>query len=191
MVALFLKTEIKAPRYASQLLLLLERDAVDRTIVDAPDITNAPDNAYRLQLLTDFRGYSYRQGYFQGFPDGVTWQRVVISPEELLQARYINYDYWVELSGGSRRATDAAHMIRAGSTVFDVPNDGFLALADGLRHGAVFPELILVWAGTGTTLVVLEGHARLTAYALVPETIPSRFSMMLGTSAEMSSWNLY
>ncbi len=191
MVALFLKTEIEAPRYATELLQLLERDGMDRTIVDTPDITNAADNAYRLQLLTDFRGYSKRQGYFQGFPDGVTWQRVVLSPDELLQARYINYDYWVELSGGSRRASDAAHRIRAGRTVFDVSNDGFLALADGLRHGAVFPDLILVWAGKGTTLVVLEGHARLTAYALVPETIPSQVPVLLGTSVEMSGWDLY
>ena len=191
MVALFLRTEIRAPRYAAHLLRLLEEDGAGRAIVDDPDTSNPGDNAYRFALFTRFRGYGDRQGYFQDFPRDVSWQRVVLSPDELLRARYIDYDYWVELSGRSRQAPDAARNIRAGRTVFGVTNDSFLALADALRDDAVFPELILVWASEGSHLVVLEGHARLTAYALFRDKIPPRLPIFLGTSADMASWGLY
>jgi hypothetical protein len=126
-VALFLRTEIQSPRYAAQLLRLLDEDGANRAIVDGPDTSNSAGNAYRLALFTKFRGYGDRQGYFQDFPRDVSWQRVVLSPGELLQARYIDYDYWVELSGGSRLAPDAARNIRAGRTVFGVANDSLPA----------------------------------------------------------------
>lgn len=185
MIAHFLQTEIRSPRYADKLLHLLARDGVSRTIVDHPNIANDTENAYRFQLLTNFRGYGHRQDTFQNFPHHVQWQRAVLSPDELLQVKYTNWDYWLELSGGSRRPTDAATAIRAGRTIYDVANDGFLAMAEALRQGARFPDLILVWAGEGTHLVVLEGHARLTAYALAPDSIPLQVPVILGTSPDM------
>jgi hypothetical protein len=43
---------------------------------------------------------------------------MVITPAELATVRYVDYDYWVELSGGSRLAVDAAPRIRAGVAPF-------------------------------------------------------------------------
>ena len=48
---------------------------------------------------------------------------MAITPAELSGVRYIEYDYWNELSGGTRLAVDAATRIRAGVTPFGVPND--------------------------------------------------------------------
>ena len=110
---------------------------------------------------------------------------------KLWQVKYIDYDYWVELSKGSRLATDAVRTISAGEVIFEVPNDGFLALANALRRGAIFPELIIVCAGEDSDLVVLEGHMRLTAYALVPEVVPAELPVVLGTSPDMVHWDLY
>lgn len=39
---------------------------------------------------------------------------MTIALVELRRVRYIDHDYWVELSGGSRLAIDAAPLIRAG-----------------------------------------------------------------------------
>ena len=36
-----------------------------------------------------------------------------MTPAEFSKVRYIDYDYWVELSGGSRLATDAAARLLA------------------------------------------------------------------------------
>ena len=45
-------------------------------------------------------------------------------------------------------------------------SDWALGMAQAVADGARFPPLILVTAGPSGNLVVLEGHARLTAYML-------------------------
>ena len=191
MIAAFLRSEIDSERFGAELRQWVEDLGLTRAIVDRPDTTDAAQNEQRLQLLGSYRGYRQNRELFEDFPEQVTWQRVVLSREEVLQMKYIDYDYWVELSGGSRFATDAARSIHAGHVVFGVPSAGFLAIAEALRRGAVFPELILVRAGDATDLVVLEGHVRLTAYALAPEAIPSEQTAILGTSKMMTHWGLY
>jgi hypothetical protein len=46
---------------------------------------------------------------------------MVITPTELSRVRYIDYDYWVELSRGTRLASDAAspHPRRRGTVRHD------------------------------------------------------------------------
>jgi hypothetical protein len=39
--------------------------------------------------------------------------------------------------------------------------------------------------------VLLEGHVRLTAYALYPEYLPDELEVYLGISPEMSRWALF
>jgi hypothetical protein len=81
------------------------------------------------------------------------------------RVRYTEYSYWNELSGGSRLPVDAAVRIRAGIRVFDVPNDRFRAAALAVARGVRFDPLILGGV-TPAGLVCLEGHLRLTGYAL-------------------------
>ncbi len=76
---------------------------------------------------TRHRGYGTRTELFDGFPYDVRWQWMAIAAAELARVRYIDYDYWVELSGGSRLAVDAAPRIRAGVAPFGVPSDGHWA----------------------------------------------------------------
>jgi hypothetical protein len=49
---------------------------------------------------------------------------------------------------------------------------------------------VLAEAGAEESLL-LEGHVRLTAYALHPEHLPSELDVYLGTSPEMSGWALF
>ena len=72
----------------------------------------------------------------------------------------------------------------------ETPGD-FFALARALRSGITLPELIVVSAGKNSGIVVLEGHVRLTAYALVPEAVPAELPVILGTSYDMAQWGLY
>ena len=69
MVAVFLRTEIRSERFSREILTLLERDGVDRKVVDEPDTTNKRENDYRIQLLGDFRGYKQNREIFASFPD--------------------------------------------------------------------------------------------------------------------------
>jgi hypothetical protein len=52
----------------------------------------------------------------------------------------------------------------------------------------VSPELIAVTTPARTPLVLVEGHTRLTAYALFPEYLPEELEILLGISAQMKQW---
>jgi hypothetical protein len=56
----------------------------------------------------------------------------------------------------------------------------FWYLAEALKAGASFPELILVGAEAEGPLDLLEGHVRLTAYFLAPECIPPLVPVIVG-----------
>jgi hypothetical protein len=180
MVAMFLRAELASPRFEQAILAMLERDGRDRTIIDHPDLTEPADNRYRAQVLAEHRGYGRDEDVFESVPPDVRWYRARATKVDLAQVRYIDYDYWTELSGGSRLAVDAAERIRQGIEAFRIGNGAFWYLADALKAGASFPELILVGSDERGPLVLLEGHTRLTAYFLVPECIPALLPVIVG-----------
>jgi hypothetical protein len=186
MVALFLRTELASARFRDNLHALLDRAGLPERLVTVPSLDDLAENQAREQLLTGHRGYGTRTGLFAELPRDVCWEWMAITPAELARVRYIDYGYWVELSGGTRLATDAASRIRAGVAPFGVSNDGVLGLAQAVADGARFPPLILVTTGLPGDLVVLEGHSRLTAYMLCPDRLPPELEVLLGTSPDMA-----
>jgi len=192
MVALFLSTELPSDRWKDDLRALLEGAGLPERVLTAPDLGDDAENQARLRLLTEHRGYGTRTEIFDGFPDEVCWQWMAITPAELAGARYIQYDYWDELSGGTRLAVDAAARIRAGVAPFGVPNDGKLAMAQAVADGARFPPLILVTNRLGGgDLVVLEGHVRLTAFMLARDKLPPELEVLVGSSPVMTRWDCW
>ena len=185
MVALFLRTELPAARFRDTLRALLQSYELPESIITDPDLGDDAENQTRLRLLTEHREYGTRTGLFEGFPDDVSWQWRAVTPAELATGRYIDYDYWVELSGGTRLAVDAAPRIRAGVAPFGVSSDWALGMAREVARGARFPPLILVTRGPGGDLVVLEGHARLTAYMLARDRLPPELEVLVGSSPAM------
>ena len=168
----------------------LERNALPERVVTAPNLDDDAENQARWRLLTQHRGYGTRIELFDGFPDDVRWQWMAITPAELARVRYIDYDYWVELSGGTRLAADAAPRIRAAVAPFGVPSDWALGMAQEVAAGARFPPLILVTTGAGGDLVVLEGHARLTAFMLARDSLPPELEVLVGSSPAMTRHTL-
>lgn len=191
MVALFVRTELASERWHDDLQALLDQAGISGEVVTNPDLDDEAGNQARRRLLTGKRGYSDRTDYFEGFPDDVSWQWMAISADELAKVRYIEYDYWNELSGGSRLPVDAAARIRAGVTPFMIPNHRVLDLAQAVVEGAKFPPLILVTTGSGADLVVLEGHLRLTAYMLSREWLPPELEVLVGSSQGMTRWDCW
>lgn len=117
-------------------------------------------------------------------PADVHWTRAELNPAELAHVRYIEYSYWNELSGGTRLPIDAARRIREGVRAFDVSNQGFLAAARAVARGERFPPLIL--AGRDyADMVCLEGHLRLTGYALAG--FPTDVGCLIGTASTMGA----
>ncbi len=175
MIAVYLKTEIHSQRFGKVILDLLAQHGIDRALIDQPDITSSSENASRRMLLGAYRAYVLKE-----LPPDIRWYRAALDREEVAHIRYIDYDYWNELSGGTRMPSEAAKTIRAEREIFTVNNEGFLQAAQALREGAVFPDLILVGESPASVLTVYEGHLRLTAYLLAPEFIPETLEVIAG-----------
>jgi hypothetical protein len=191
MIAVYLQTEFHSVRFRQEIEAYVQQERIDPHILHVPDWQNAQENALRRTILGAYRGYGRNEGYFIGFPADVRWERVTLTREELEQVRYIEYDYWTELSGGTRMAVDGAKHALAGKVVFRVRSDGLVYMANELRRGAQFPTLILVAKDADAYLVVMEGHVRLTAYLIAPEYLPTELEVMVGFSEQITQWGCY
>lgn len=183
-VATFLRAEVGSERYGARIHELLARDGRPVAVVAEPDLSDAAANEYRLALLDEHRGWVRRIGLFDGFPADVAWWRAALSREEVLAIRYINWDWWLELSGGTRLATDAAEHIRSDGDSANVEWHRPIAEQAGSA-----PELIAVTNPARSQLVLVEGHVRLTAYAVFPDYLPEELEIYAGISEEIDQWS--
>jgi hypothetical protein len=204
MIALFLSSEYPASRTHHYIQQILQQAGWSPRIIEQPNLYDEQENAQRRHVLAAYRGYGQSADYFKqlppdveyldyfaGFPSNVHWEWVMLSRQELEQVKYIEYDYWIELSGGSRLPCDAANTILAGREMFDVSNRGVLQMADAYRAGARFPTLIVVGKNREGPLVLLEGHMRLTAMFLAGECLPTELEVLIGFSEQMGNWDCY
>jgi hypothetical protein len=129
-------------------------------------------------ILAAYRSWP-DQGLFGGFPGDVSWSRARLTRDELLDILYINWDWWLTVTNGSRRPLDAASI--------QGRDAGDEAIARAARTN---PPLIAVRA-PASYLVLLEGHVRLTAYAAFREHVPDELEIYLGESPRMDRWSLY
>jgi len=169
-ISAFVRGERDSARWGEDVRALLEKHSGDERAV-----------------LAEHRGWGQDIGLFDGFPDEVDWYRAVLERDEVLDILYIDWDWWLRITDGSRRPRDAAERIRAGLVegITAEEREPYAAAA------ATNPELIIVRAGPDEPLVVLEGHARLTAYALYPEHLPGELGVYLGETPEMVRWSEY
>lgn len=183
MVAVFLRTEITAFRYDEQILEGLARRGLSRALIDTPNVRNPEENALRADLLGKVRGYGRNADVFTGVTADVTWCRAVLNPADLMRVTYIDYEYWTDISGGTRLAIDGARRILEGA----FPTSEAAAywnLADALVQGTVAPEIIVLHNPVRNDLVLLEGHKRLTALLLRPHLLPE-LRVILGVSGHL------
>jgi hypothetical protein len=185
MVAVFLRGEVGSPRYGHVILQILRRESLDGSLVEEPDLSNLAANGARRRILAEYRGFGRDADVFSGFPNDVQWYRGLVTPEELTKVRYIDYDYWNELSGGSRLVVDAVERIKQGIEIFGVSNDGICYVAGLIAAGESPPEPILVGKDEQSPLTILEGHMRITAYLMSSESLPDELPVVVGFSPTM------
>ena len=189
MLLAFLQGEMKSERFSDDLHAALEATHANPSLITNADLRNREENALRREVMGAFRGYGRNEELFRNFPEHVTWEFAELEAEDLPHIRYIVYSYWDELSRGTSRPLDAVQTIRSGTRIFDVPNDRFLEGERFLRSGGKFPPMIFLTSGSGQ-YVIVEGHLRMTAYALAPEFFPGA-TCYVGTCtpAELRKWN--
>jgi hypothetical protein len=186
-VAVFLRGELDSSRYGEKLRVLLARDGGAVEMLREPNLADASENSYRRQLLDEHRGYERREGLFGGFPRRIAWHRAALRADEVLDILYVDWDWWLKLSGGSRRPRDAARRVRAGVVSGVSADEGDERIAAAVQTGRQ-PALIAVTTSSHAPLVLVEGHVRLTAYALFPAYLPPELEILLGVSDEITGW---
>jgi hypothetical protein len=169
MVYEFLKMEIVSERYAERIEAILSEMQVSREVVTDGNITDDCENRVRAEILGKFRGYKKDAEIFQNFPSAADWFWAVFGKEDLEKIIYIEYSYWNEISSFTGSPVEAAKTVLSGKRIFDVPNDGFIKAARKLKNGHIFPPLIFMTDENESRFIILEGHARMTAFCLEPE----------------------
>lgn len=184
-------TPVASPRAVSdhakvRLVRAIDESEVAETFVRA----ELESPRFRDELLAGRRGWRIG-GLFDGLPEDIEWFRAALTPDEVLSIRYIDWDWWLAVSGGTRLATEAVRRIRAG-LVTGCDGEGVREREIARRLRSVDPpaELIAVATPDGP-LVLVEGHVRLTSYAFHPEHLPARLEILLGLSARMGEWSEY
>jgi hypothetical protein len=187
MVLAFLRAELDSSRFCQAVLGALGELGLDRGLIDDADLGDADDNLARRNVLQNYRGYP-NEGVFGGLPDDVTWSGVALTPEELSDIRYIHWDYWLDVSGGTRRPADAIARMRE---QWESPADDVGQIAGALAVGSLPRPIIVAGPPSATDLVVLEGHVRLSGLLLYPERLPPEVEVLLGTSPRIAEWGCY
>ena len=169
MILEFLKAESTSERFSEKLEKAMVDLGFDEEIITKADLQSNLQNVQRRKLLGVFRGYGEGRELFERFPTRFTeWSLCSFSASDFEKIRYIDYSYWNELSAGTGKLLAAAETVRKGIRIFDVSNDRFLRAAEYIKAGGTFPKLFFVTSDY-ESFVIVEGHLRMTAYALVPE----------------------
>lgn len=187
----FLKSEIDSSRFGEEISKgLAKLDKTTDLILNA-DLSDENQNLLRKQVFDNYREYSTRQGLFEGFPADVNWKSECWEMDKLLESLYIDYDYWNELSNDTRKPVVAAQNILAGKEVFGVSNQPFLNFANHTQEVS-FENIILVKENQDSAkTVILEGHSRVTIYALNPKIRPKQIQVLVGYIENMSQWRCF
>lgn len=167
MILRYLQAEFASERFNGQISAALDSLGLHSDLITAPELTNDTQNSQRRAILGAYRGYGQNEELFERFPVESDWRLCRFSTADIPRVRYIDYSYWNELSAGTHLPMKAAETIRAGTCIYDLPNDGFLRAAEHLRAGGTLPTMIFLTADDAS-FVIVEGHLRMTAYALCP-----------------------
>lgn len=188
-IAEFLKSEMKSKRFGRRIVGALKNKS--KRIITNPNLENKKDNQFRRNLFGKVRGFGGNKDLFENFPLDIKWFRAIITKQELKKVKYIDYSYWNEISNKTRLPSEAIKNVKDDVKIFNVGNEGFWEILSEVKKGKRLPYMILVAKNRKSQLVVLEGHARLTAYFLEPKVMPQKLEVIIGYSEKITDWNLY
>lgn len=189
MIACFLNGELFSSRFGDTLRKTVAKLKYDLRIIEHPNWKDSSENQERRHILSEFRNYGKNNDIFENFPKVNKYVIAEFESQDLKNIRYINYNYWNELSNGTGSPLVASKNITQGKIVFNVSNAPFFEGVKLLKSGSKFKPCILLTADYNT-FVVLEGHSRITCYAMCPEYFNGTRAIVLECSKnELECWN--
>ena len=185
----FLAGELNSARFKDDLKKSLSLLNLSEFIITNANLGNEKENTLRKELLGQFRGYGKNIDLFENFPQIESYKLCEFTNDDLKNIYYINYSYWNELSDYTSLPMVAAKNILNGKTIFDVSNESFLHGAEKIVNGEKFPPMIFLTYDY-TSFIILEGHSRMTIFALQPDYFKNVQAFVLKCSKdELDKWN--
>ncbi|MBD5145749.1 MAG: hypothetical protein HDT21_07595 [Ruminococcus sp.] len=168
MISEFLMAEYHSERFSDRIKEIMNELSFNESIILSADLNSTNENFARKKLLGEFRGYGLDRELFERFPTEISWSLCNFVNGDLNKIRYIDYSYWNELSQGTKSPLKAAQTILNGTEIYEQSNAGFVKAAEFIKSGGKFPRTILLTSDF-EHFVIVEGHLRITAFALAPE----------------------
>ncbi len=168
MILEYLRAEYRSERFSEEIKTAMKELLLNESIILSADLKSADENISRKKLLGEYRGYCQNRELFERFPQEITWSLCRFSRGDLNSIRYIKYSYWDELSRGTHSPLTAAQTIRDGVEIYNQSNAGCVKAAEYIKSGGKLPRPIFLTSDF-EHFVIVEGHLRMTAFALVPE----------------------
>lgn len=185
----FLTGELQSERFNTQLKNTLKDLKTTERIITKPNLNNQKENDLRKEILGKFRGYGKNVDLFENFPNIESYTLCDFSIEDFKNIYYINYSYWNELSNNTHSPIEAAKNIENNIEVYNVSNQPFIDGKNILEKNKTFLPMILL-THDYKSFVVLEGHSRITVYALNPQYFKNVKCYVLKCSKEeLDRWN--
>ena len=130
---------------------------------------------------------------WHGAADGewdLCWQVVEIDTDDVPNLRYANMPEWAALSRGTLLPSVGAKRIGEGDPTIasEAHVDAITGIAPRIRNGETLPPAIAMGTPSGTLIVFVEGHARITAHLLAD--VPNPFRLIYGSAPlpRLRSW---
>ena len=190
MILLFLQSELSSGRFVQKLTDVVSELSADISVIVSGNTRDEGENSLRRKIMGVYRGWGCGREMFENFPRIEKWLSAVCEKEDMAKIRYINYDYWNELSQNTSSPLAAAESVKKDKIVFGVSNENFLKGAGYLKSGKKFPPVILITDESEVSYIILEGHSRMTVYALAHEYFEgTRCLIGYCGSEEIKKWN--
>lgn len=186
MILNYLQCEVHSDRYEEEIAGILAEMKLDEKIITEGQLENEAENQVRKEILHRFRGYD-ESDMFENWPQVFEWNYAEFDNEDTRNFYYINYCYWNDISKDTGSPYEAAKTVADGVRIYDVPNDRLIATAKRLDESD-FPPLFLITADYKKYLII-EGHIRMTGYAIADCKRPVRAIVGLVNKDELNNYD--
>jgi hypothetical protein len=186
MILEFVKAELQSPIYRDRCKIPTGYTRAE--LVDHPDLKNAEHNAARLGMLS-YRGYATRSSQFSGFPRKVAWTLCRFTLAEVGSFRYAKVPPWSTLVDQDRLVSEGAleiENVRDRALSLKVPVAAILDVRRKFESGTTFARLIA--ASVDDSYVIVEGHARATAF--IGSGVDRPVEVIVGHADDFKDWPL-
>lgn len=176
MVRAFLSAELHSPRFSPALKRHIRQLGLTPRSVLAP----ATSARTRWSLLR-----RHRPGMMKSLPTDCRWYLATLELNDWSRVRYMNHPDWKRLSGPTRRVDQAARHLRSRGE-HDRLRHRVEEMIVEMKHGQRYEPIILVTNVHRRRFVILEGHARVTAYAT--RQVKHEGGVIIGVTQKIHRW---